>query len=544
MNRKRRIEQLFMVAAYSNKSQKFQDSVAKIIRKFQPGGIIFFQGGPLRQASLTNRYQELLRTKAMVALDAEWGLGMRLDSTQSFPYQMTLGAIPNDTMIREMGRAIACQLKRLGVQVNFAPVLDVNNNIHNSVINFRSFGENKIKVSEKANQYILGLQEMGVLATGKHFPGHGDTEVDSHSDLPVLPFSRKRLDSLELFPFRNAISEGIGGMMVAHMNIRAMDTSLHLPSTLSGNVVQRVLKDELGFKGLVFTDAMNMKGVLKYYPAGEAETKAIMAGNDMVEMSTDLKKSIKKVRKAIRKRLVNRNDLNQRCRKVLAWKEWMGLANYKPISLKNLDEDLNLKEYKNLNSQLSSEALTLLKFDDTIGKNPYQVFKNRGVEISVNRPIHSFLENDLQEFMPDLKNGFNIPRDMDSIQIDSIEKQLVKFDYIFLIIHDKRLRPGSNLGLSKSVSNFIAKICMNPKVYITVFANPYTLVNMENIEKAKHVLMGYQESETMESEAVRFWKGDIGTRGTLPVTVPGKFKFGDGVQTGPIWSNRLIPKEF
>jgi len=544
MSRKRRIEQLFMVAAYSNKSQNFQDSVGEIIKKYQPGGIIFFQGGPVRQAQISNRYQDLLKVKAMVAMDAEWGLGMRLDSTQSFPYQMTLGAIRNDSLIREMGRVIGTQLKRLGVHVNFAPVLDVNNNINNSVINFRSFGEDKIKVSQKASQYILGLQDMGILATGKHFPGHGDTEVDSHSDLPVLPFPRARLDSLELYPFRQAIALGIGGMMVAHMNIRALDTAKHLPSTLSGNVVQKVLKDELGFKGLVFTDAMNMKGVLKYYPAGEAETKAIIAGNDMVEMSTDLKKSIKGVKKAIRKGMVSRDEINMRCRKVLAWKEWMGLADYKPIPIQNLYSDLHSVKDNQLNINLLQESLTLLKYEDSIGRDAHTVFSKKGALISINPPERNvLLDNTLLEMIPQKKEMFKISKDLDSIHMDSLERRIKEYDFIFLVIHDKRIRPGSNLGLSPAVTKFISKLCLNPNAYITVLANPYTLSKIENIEKAKHLLLFYQESLDTEQISASFWQGNIGARGILPVTIPGKFNAGVGIQAGPIWKIPLVFKK-
>jgi beta-glucosidase-like glycosyl hydrolase len=539
MSRKRRIEQLFMIAAYSNKSQKFNDSVGELIRKFQPGGIIFFQGGPVREARLTNQYQDLLKVKAMIAMDAEWGLGMRLDSTQSFPYQMTLGALAKDSLILAMGREIGAQLHRLGIEVNFAPVLDVNNNMLNSVINFRSFGENKVKVSEKANQYILGLQDMGILATGKHFPGHGDTEVDSHSDLPVLPFTRARLDSLELYPFRKAIALGIGGMMVAHMNIRAMDTALHLPSTLSGNVVNKVLKNELGFRGLVFTDAMNMKGVIKYYPTGEAETMAIEAGNDMVEMSNDLKKSIKGVRKAIRQGLIDREELNLRCRKVLAWKEWMGLSNYKPIVLENLYQDLNSKTGEELIQKLNADALTLLKFEDPLGQNGKDIFRGKGALISINRPANALFDDHLSHYLGDSIKVFNISKDLDSVKIDSVQKLLVKYDYLFLVLHDKRLRPGANLSLSPSVTRFISGIGQDPKAFITVMANPYTLSRIPGIEKAKHLVLLYQESKEMESSALDFWSGRLGSKGTLPVTIPGKFKAGSGMISRPLRSTGL-----
>ncbi|HEY9561067.1 MAG TPA: glycoside hydrolase family 3 N-terminal domain-containing protein, partial [Anseongella sp.] len=219
LSRKEKIGQLFMVAAYSDRDQESYDKLAKLIEEQQVGGIVFFQGGPVRQSLLLNRYQSLLKVPALVAMDAEWGVGMRLDSTVSFPYQMTLGAVGNNELIYKMGQQIARDFKRLGMHVNFAPVVDINNNINNPVINYRSFGEDMFKVADKGFAYMRGLQDEGIMATAKHFPGHGDTDVDSHLGLPTLSFTRNRLDSLELYPFRYLIDRGISGVMVAHMHI-------------------------------------------------------------------------------------------------------------------------------------------------------------------------------------------------------------------------------------------------------------------------------------------------------------------------------------
>ena len=301
LNRRQKVAQLFFVRAHTDKGQKYEDSVASVINDQQVGGLVFFQGGPVRQADLINRYQKISRVPLLIAMDGEWGTGMRLDSTISYPYQMTLGAIQDNNLIYKMGQEVAHDFKRIGMQMNFGPDMDVNNNPDNPVINYRSFGDNKYNVAKKGIAYFKGMQDAGLLTTAKHFPGHGDTNVDSHLELPLLPFSRKRLDSLEEYPFREAINAGISGIMIAHMDIPALDSTKNLPSTLSHKIVTGVLKDSLGFKGLVVSDAMEMKAVTKYFPNGEAELRAFLAGNDIIELSDDSKKAILRIRKAVRK---------------------------------------------------------------------------------------------------------------------------------------------------------------------------------------------------------------------------------------------------
>lgn len=263
-----RIAQLIMVAAVSDTKRALIDPktsnpavVEKLIRENKVGGIVFFQGGPMPQARLTNYYQSISKVPLLVAMDAEFGLAMRIDSTVRYPYQMTLGAIQgNNDLIYEMGAQLAQQARRLGMHINFAPVADVNNNPNNPVISFRSFGENKYKVAEKAVAYMRGMQDNGLLTSAKHFPGHGDTGTDSHYDLPLISHSAQRIDSLELYPFRVLINNGLSGMMIAHLSIPALDKTPNLPSTLSKPIVTNLLRSQLGFEGLIYSDAMNMKG--------------------------------------------------------------------------------------------------------------------------------------------------------------------------------------------------------------------------------------------------------------------------------------------
>ncbi|MDQ3537169.1 MAG: glycoside hydrolase family 3, partial [Bacteroidota bacterium] len=333
LSNEERIAQMLMVAAYSNRGKAHEDSIINLIQQYKFGGLIFFQGGPIRQAKLVNKYQALSKVPLMIAMDLEWGLGMRLDSTISYPYQMALGAMQEsvagqENLIYEMGAEIGRQCKRMGIHVNFAPVVDVNNNPNNPVISYRSFGEDKYDVSRKGIAYMKGMQDQGILATAKHFPGHGDTGIDSHYDLPVIKHDRQRIDSLELYPFREIIDEGIGSIMIAHLNIPSLDDTKNLPSTLSKPIVTGLLKEDLHFQGLIFTDAMNMKGVTKYYPPGVADLNAVLAGNDILEFSLDIPKAIGEIKKAIRAGKISQQEINNRCKKILAYKKWMDLHQY------------------------------------------------------------------------------------------------------------------------------------------------------------------------------------------------------------------------
>ena len=289
-----RIAQIIAVAAYSNRDEAHKEEILKLIREQKIGGLIFFQGGPVREAKLMNTYQSASKVPLLMAMDAEWGLGMRLDSTISFPYQMTLGAVRNDSLLYEMGVEVARQMKRAGLHMNFAPVVDINNNPENPVINFRSFGEDKYNVTHKAIAYMKGMQDHGILTTAKHFPGHGDTGTDSHHALPLIGHSRTRLDSLELYPFREIIKAGIGGIMVAHLNIPALDSS-GVPSTLSRSIITDLLRKKLDFRGLIVTDAMNMAGVTASNPPGVVDKDAVLAGNDMLELTEDVPRAIAEI---------------------------------------------------------------------------------------------------------------------------------------------------------------------------------------------------------------------------------------------------------
>lgn len=524
LSRKQRIAQMFMVRAHTDKGKAFEDSIAAVIRKEHIGGLVFFQGGPARQAALTNRYQSISKVPLLISMDAEWGLGMRLDSTQSYPYQLTLGAIQNNDLIYEMGRQVALDFKRIGMQVNFAPVADINNNPKNPVIGIRSFGDNKYNVAAKVGAYMKGLQDNNVLVSVKHFPGHGDTDVDSHHDLPQLPFTRERLDSLELYPFRELIKEGASGVMVAHMNIPSLDNTPNLPSTLSRPIVSGLLKEELGFKGLIFSDAMEMKGVVKFFPGGEADVLGIIAGLDVIELSGNTREAVRLVRKAIRKKRLSWERVNTSVKKILLAKYWSGLSNQQEIETNNIISDLNRPESLVLNQRLADAAVTILNSDIQIKNfNP----NKKTALVSMGTADISTFQKALK---PEFNNSLNfiLPKNASESDIANVKAELKNYDQIIVSIHDLRKRPAPVLDYNAGMKLLIADIAQMNSMF-AVFANPYTIAGLPGIEAAKTIIINYQNTAEAQNASSRLVKGQLKANGKLPVTINSWFKNGDGL---------------
>ncbi len=525
LNRHNRIAQLLMVRTHTNKGLAYEDSVARVIQKEHIGGLVFFQGGPGRQVALTNRYQKLSRIPLLVAMDGEWGLGMRLDSTISYPYQMTLGAIHDNDLIYKMGQFVAKDFKRMGMQMNFAPDMDVNNNPNNPVIGFRSFGDNKYNVAKKGIAYLQGMQNCGILTTAKHFPGHGDTDVDSHQDLPLLPFTVQRLDSLEMYPFQQAVKAGITGIMIAHMNIPALDTTVHLPSTLSRPIVTGVLKDQLGFKGLVVSDAMEMKGVVKYFPNSEADVMALNAGNDILELTQNSVRAVKAIRKAIRKHIINKEEFFVKVKKVLAAKYAVGLNHPQEIKEANLFADLNSEESKNLNQQLTDSAITLLTGDTVIsGLN----FGKKTALVTIGTDKITPYQSGLQKAFVN-NTVFYALKTASAEELSQLLSQLKTYDQVIVGVFDTRLRPYSKLDYNSNVKDFITNVATLTNSVISVFANPYTIATINGLEKSRALIAGYQNSLEMQQSAVKVITRQLKPTGTLPVNISTDFIYGKGI---------------
>jgi len=524
LNRRERIAQLFMVRAHTDKGKVFEDSIARLIRKERIGGLVFFQGGPGRQAALTNRYQSVSKVPLLIAMDAEWGLGMRLDSTISYPYQLTLGAIQDNNLIYEMGKQLAIDFKRIGMQVNFAPVADINNNPKNPVIGIRSFGDNKYNVSAKVSAYMKGLQDNNVLVSVKHFPGHGDTDVDSHHDLPQLPFSRERLDSLELFPFKELIKQGASGVMVAHMNIPVLDNTPNLPSTLSRPIVTELLKEDLGFKGLIFSDAMEMKGVAKFFPEGESDVLGLIAGLDVIELSGNSKRAVKLILKAIKSKQLSWERVNASVRKVLLAKYWSGLSNKKFINPEDIISDLNRQEARMLNQQLADAAVTILNSDSQIKNFDWS---KKTALVSMGTPNLTTFQNIMKPLLPN-SLIFLLPKDPSESDLNNVREELKAYDQIIVSIYDTRRRPGAVLDYNVGLKTLVADIAKMNSIF-TLFANPYTISGLPGLEKAKTLIVNYQNSEEAQRAASRVITGELKATGKLPVTVNPGYNNGAGI---------------
>ncbi len=520
-----KIAQLLMVAAYSNRDETHFSEIDELIKKYQIGGLIFFQGGPVRQARLTNRYQKLSRVPLFIAIDAEWGLAMRLDSTISYPRQMTLGAIQNDALIYQMGYDIGQQCKRLGIHINFAPVADVNNNPANPVINSRSFGENPMVVALKAQKYSEGLTDARIISVAKHFPGHGDTDADSHFSLPVIKESKERLDSVELVPFQYMIDRGLPAIMSAHLSIPAIDSTVNLASSLSAPIINELLKGKMQFKGLVFTDALNMKGVSRFFKPGEAELKAFLAGNDILLMPGDVPKAIASIRKEIKKGTVSESELDARCRKVLLAKAWTGLNRYKPISLQSLHSDLNSPVYDALRRNLIANSITVVKNENQVlPLFRLENYKIASLSIGNGKP-DPFAES--LRLYSDV-DTFYISKDSDKARFDSLNSKLSSYNTLIVSIQETSQWPGRKYGMSENTLDFLSDLDFAGFTILTVFGNPYSLSHFNNFNSFDAVILGYEDIRDVKEITAQTIFGALPASGLLSFSALPFFKAGDG----------------
>lgn len=514
-----RIAQLFMVAGYSNRGMGHADTLEKLIRDYGIGGIVWFQGGPVRQTIISNRLQEASKIPLLYAMDAEWGIGMRLDSTTSYPYQMSLGALPSDSLVEVMGKHIAQDFRRLGMHVNFAPVADVNNNPANPVISYRSFGEDRYNVASKAVAYTRGLQANGILTSGKHFPGHGDTDTDSHYALPLIRHDRSRLDSLELYPFREMVKNGLGGVMIAHMSIPALDATPNLPSTLSEPIVTGVLRNEMGFKGLVFTDAMNMKGVTDYFPTGEAEIRALLAGNDVMELTPDIPAAIRAIEAAIAEGRLSQSMIDAKVRKVLAAKQWVGLDRWNPAPLLRITADLNNDASRRLNAEMAANFVTVARSNNEL--LPLKP-ENRIAVLSIGNAEQSIFQKSLGDGYYPFWLGWQTSEAM----AGAVAEALKAFDYVVIAVHDVRRRPLNRLNPPQWIRDLILTQSALPNRALVLFSNPYTWLEFDGADAFKTMVFAYENSEYSQKAAADILTGKRKAVGKLPVSLSDDLRYG------------------
>lgn len=522
MSMREKIGQLFMVAAYSNpnshRDEKHRAYIENLIENYHIGGLIFMQGTPDKQARLNNHYQAISKTPLLIGFDGEWGLNMRLDSTYRYPWNMTLGAIKNDELIRQMGKRIGEQHKRLGIHINFAPVVDINTNPENPIIGNRSFGENPQNVSEKALAFMQGLQEAGVLACAKHFPGHGDTHQDSHKTLPIVEADIARLDSIELYPYTRLIERGLASVMTAHLQVPALEKKKNTPTSLSEKVVTKLLQKEMGFNGLVITDALNMNGVGEFKNLGELELKAFKAGNDILLFPQEVPAAIDYFEKALKRGKISTEALENSVRKILKAKYKVGLANQKPIATEHLFFDLNQLNDTLLQRKLVDASITLLKND---GVFPLIDLNQKMAYVKLGDP-----KVDHEPFLKMLNNYTEITE----IKWDekAVEK-LKNFDLVFIGFHKSNANPWKSYKFYESDLKILHKIARQKKVILSVFASPYSLLQIKDFTDIDALVLSYQNSDIAQEMTAQKLFGASEMTGTIPVSIPGHFAVGDGL---------------
>lgn len=516
-----KVGQLFMVAAYSNKKEDHVQDLDKLIAKHKIGGLIFFQGGPVRQALLTNRFQAQSKIPMLIGNDAEWGFSMRLDSTVKYPWNMTLGAIQDNKLIEKMGAQMAKQSKRLGVHFTFGPVVDINTNPNNPIIGNRSFGEDKLNVTAKALAYMKGLQDNGIFATAKHFPGHGDTGTDSHHTLPVVPFDKQRLDSVELYPYKELIKNGLSSVMVAHLNVPSLESREGYPSSLSNKVVTDLLKNELQFDGLIFTDALNMKGASNFKQPGDIDLEAFLAGNDVLLFAENVPKAIDKFKEAFQANLFTEERLAHSVKKILKYKYQVGLYKYKPVEIKNLYEDLNAIEYEALNYQLYENAITVLKNESKI--IPLKKLEREKIAYV------KLGDGSNETFLAKLKDYADVT-EINAFNLDTALLDLTDFTKVIVGYHKPDGAWRKNELTFKEI-NWIDKISKEKETILAFFTKPYSLLKIPNFDHTEAVIQAYQNTDIAQTVTAEIIFGARVSKGKLPVTIKDNFEVNQGLQT-------------
>ncbi len=525
-----RIAQLMVIRAHSNLGADHVAKVTEDIKKYNVGALCFFQGGPVRQANLTNFYQSIAKTPIMVTIDGEWGLGMRLDSADKFPFQLTLGAMNDENLVYRLGVAVGEQCKRIGVHVNYAPVVDINNNPDNPVIGYRSFGEDKDKVSRYGIAYMKGMQDAGIMACAKHFPGHGDVSVDSHYDLPVINKTIAQLDSMELVPFKAVFDAGIGSVMIAHLSIPSIDNTKNKATSISKNNVTDLLRTKMHYDGLTFTDALEMKGVAKYYPQGTISVEALIAGNDMLCLPGSVPESIEAIKKAITDKRLSWDDINSKVKRVLAAKYLLGLNQAQVVDLNNLVADINAKT-AGIRYEVAQESITLLteaKF--TASRNDY-------AEVPLTKKHKKIAYvgiglTELNDFGKRMQKDFNADvftfsykdgKDKAAEILKAVPKD-GKYDAIIIGVHNYANKPMDNFGISPAAIDLYKQLNFIKTITLT-FGN---VLATKNFCDARTLVACYQDDAVTQQAGADFLLGKFKAAGKLPVTVC-NFKFGDGI---------------
>ena len=521
-----KIGQLFTIWVATKQGPEKMDEVSSIIKKNHLGGLIFSLGNINDQAKYTNEFQSISKVPLLIGMDAEWGIGMRLDDAFSFPYNMTLGALNDNSLIYRVGKRIGVHAKRIGVHINFAPVTDINTNPNNPIIGSRSFGEDKINVTMKSLSYLKGMQSEGIMGSAKHFPGHGDTSTDSHKTLPIINFSAKRINDVELFPYKQLIKNNLSTVMVAHMEVPSLEKEPKMPSTLSKNIISKLLKKKLKFEGLVITDAMDMKGVVDFNKNQSADVSALLAGNDVLLMPDDLDESTKSIKNAIKDGTITEKRLKYSVKKILMAKYKAGLHKNNKVDLKNIVEDMNSNIDKLLFEEITEKSITLIKNDNDI--LPIK-------DVSSKIAFLEMGDSNSDEFFKMLNHYTKV----DKVEYDSkaeLLRTLKPYKTVIVGFHKSNKSPFDPYKFSKTEIETLELLSKNKNVILNVFAKAYALMDVD-MTNVSSVLVSYQNNVTAQNKSAQIIFGALPAVGKLPVSINKKYPLHTSIKTETI--NRL-----
>jgi len=528
MTLKEKVGQLFVVQL-TIKNDNSAD-LYKQISKYSIGGVILSNGSPIKTVNTTNKMQSLSKVPLLIGIDGEWGVKMRIDSTIKYPWNMSLGALKDNSLIERIGSSIGKHCKRMGIHINFAPVVDINTNPKNPIIGNRSYGESKFNVTNKAISFTKGIQSEGVLACAKHFPGHGDTSKDSHKTLPSITFKKKRILEVELYPYKSLIKQGLGSVMIAHLNVPSLESNINFPSSLSKNIVTNLLKERLKFKGLIITDALGMKGVTSY-DKENIDLMAFKAGNDVLLMSGDINTGISSIINAYNNGKISNKRLEHSVKKILKAKYKVGLNNYKPIDTTNLISDLNKADDKVLKNQVVSNIITLLKNEKEF------------------TPILNLNDNKIVHLKTGSESGLTFNKYLnkytsvhyiklsDYKELQDLLDELSNYNTVIIGHHQPSNTPWDKYNFTRKELLWIDEISKSNNTILSVFAKPYSLERLIDTGSFKSIILSYQNESVFQEKTAQMIFGSLEFNGQIPVSIINKYKIGEGIKTSKI--NRL-----
>ena len=518
-----KLGQLFIVALYVNKGEDYINNVRDLVVSEKIGGLILMQDDAVKHINLLNEFQRKSKVPLMVGMDAEWGLYQRISAAYKFPWAITLGAIQDKRLITEMSAQIAKDAKRMGVNWDFAPVVDVNTNPENPIIGNRSFGSDVHNVVKSALAYAEGLQNNNILGAIKHFPGHGDTSTDSHTDLPVVSHNLERLNAVELAPFKAMVDKGIGGVMVAHLYVPALEKQNGVPASVSKSVITGILKEKYGYKGLIITDALNMGAVAKRYKPGELDALAFKAGNDIMLFSDGVKEGKRLIQQAIDKGEISQNRIEESVKKILLTKYYLGLTRFDNINPENINSEINNEAHKQISQKLYAGALTLLKDDKKL--LPLKCKETYYYLPLEEAPYQTFAD------VLNLNTTVIIKRPSELASIPANSKVIVG-------LHKDNSNAYKPYKISAENKKTISDLSKNQNIILSLFGSPYALKDID-ISKISTVLVSYENNDDSMTATANALNGKTKISGRLPVLVNEKLKFGMGMDLNKKASNDL-----